>query len=72
MLTGTVTPTAIMVGTGKAAQFGILNKNPLKALKTARYSIDTVVLDSKQELAQKASLELVSAQAFGDFDVSGA
>jgi len=40
---GLATPTAIMVGTGRAAQLGILIRGP-EALESAR-AIDTVVLD---------------------------
>ena len=40
---GLATPTAIMVGTGKAAQFGIFMKSG-EALETAS-SIDTIVFD---------------------------
>ena len=40
---GLATPTAILVGTGRGAQLGILIKNP-RVLETVRH-IDTVVLD---------------------------
>nr|WP_192596542.1 heavy metal translocating P-type ATPase [Nesterenkonia lutea] len=66
---GLATPTALLVGTGRGAQLGILIRGP-EVLETAR-GIDTVVLD-KTGTVTTGAMELVamhSARTWGDAGV---
>jgi len=65
---GLATPTAILVGTGRGAQLGVLIKEP-QVLETVR-GIDTVVLDKTGTVTTGAmSLEVVDAEPGEDPDV---
>lgn len=61
---GLATPTSIMVGTGKAAEFGILFKNGL-ALETTQH-VDIVVLDKTGTITQGRP-EVTDIMACEDF-----
>ena len=63
---GLATPVAIMVGTGKAAELGILIRGG-QALEQAR-RLDTVVLDKTGTLTQGRP-EVISVEAAGGLDI---
>ena len=63
---GLATPTSIMVGTGKAAEFGILFKNGL-ALEKAQH-VDIVVLDKTGTITQGRP-EVTDIMACEGFDI---
>jgi len=65
---GLATPTAILVGTGRGAQLGVLIKKP-QVLETVR-GIDTVVLDKTGTVTTgQMTLGVVEAQSGEDVDV---
>ena len=66
---GLATPTALLVGTGRGAQLGILIKGP-EVLESTR-QIDTVVLDKTGTVTtgQMALLEVVTAEGIAIDDV---
>ncbi|WP_251152279.1 heavy metal translocating P-type ATPase [Cellulosimicrobium sp. Marseille-Q4280] len=67
---GLATPTALLVGTGRGAQLGVLIKGPEILESTRR--VDTVVLDKTGTVTQGAmALEAVVAPS-GTLDLSGA
>jgi Cu+-exporting ATPase len=63
---GLATPTALLVGTGRGAQLGLLIKGP-EVLESTRH-IDTIVLD-KTGTVTTGRMELHAAHAAADVDV---
>jgi Cu+-exporting ATPase len=60
---GLATPTAIMVGTGRAAQLGVLIKNA-EALEQA-HTVDTVLLDKTDDFTESEALRLAASAEVG-------